>query len=399
MMRIVKAQLLSLALLGPLSLTGCQKGELFQIDQASLLSSEQERVDELEIQKDSLYGEFNSDCFNQDYDACLFKKSPVAQSGGPLIGGELSFASDLLSLQTYSVKIRGLDGSGYLQNSSLEIHPASGDRPMGSDWKINYNEDTDQVLSQVMSYYWANLTKEVLELRTEKFYAKDQGVKIYTADTVTGWSAGLNEIHLQTTDTGNQMALDGSLVVHFMGMANLHHATEGAINTIDPTMHESCGEGSGVIYENGCCTSENGCAKALAAGIADYHVALVFPENTALGETWLNQSEGMSSCVLSRDISLQTNITKTAAYNACQSEDRSGDIYALGTYYASLWWRIRSTLNEVDQLSLDKLFTEHLALLDGQDDFQSALEKAQTADQNISGGRLGDLLVQEFNRR
>jgi hypothetical protein len=64
----------------------------------------------------------------------------------------------------------------------------------------------------------------------------------------------------------------------------------------------------------------------------------------------------------------------------------TGYAQALGLIYASMWWEIRKSAGAQGD-EIDRIFLEHLTLLDGNDDFRTAIAKAKTVDARLFGSR------------
>jgi hypothetical protein len=340
--------------------------------------------------------------------ACIFLKNPVFQKGSPL-SSPLSATSDLRSLQIYGVTLTGLDGSGYLQNSTFAVAPSGLTRATADgsgNWKFPYSTcsagsctvDPNHQLGQVMAYYWLSKQEQVMVSRTGKFYSSGKAIPVDT------YKAGYNnasfdrsvlpsgKITMGVNGTGNEYALSAEIYNHEMGHANFYHANPSA--GYSTATHQYCGTSNQYV----CCKTTAGCLLAINEGQADYHAAIVFNEAVALGEALVNNIAGFSECGLLRAISANTNTTNQATYDACGSRSQLGEPHLMGRVYASVWWMVRSKAGNNPQ-EVDRLFTEHLAVLSSSDTFATALVKIQTLDSSLFGGKYSSDFAAEFARR
>ena len=342
----------------------------------------------------------DSECMSSpSYDTCIFKKNPVAQQDKTY--GTSPTANDLLKQQIYGVKLTQLGPENPLENESIKVSSASGQAaPMGTSFKIAVNSDPDHLVDQLMAFYWLNRTIQYISPRTGLFYAQGKGIRVVVNDTLAGWSSVTNSIHLKSSDDGNHMAWNGDLLIYFLGLANIHYATQGKIidyGSGSSNKHRICGNG----IANGCCKTSQGCAKAIASGAADYLTAVMFPRQTALGETWSNNIDGVNVCGISRNVANNKQLTAESAFGACSdgAEDKEGEVHNLGSVYASIWWEVRTQVGDSESANIDRLYTNHLPLLNGQDDFSTAFSKIQSLDQKLFAGKYSSLFSSQFNQR
>lgn len=336
---------------------------------------------------------------NSKYDACLFAKNPVAVQNASF-SGSASASANLDGLQVYGVKLTGLTGNGRLSNSTLSVESLTG-TPVtvgATNLRTSARTDSAHVIAQTMAYYWLNRTGEYLYARTGIYPARDKQIKVYADDTIAGWSPDTNSIHLKLSDNGDAMAWSAELAIHFLGVANLYHATNGAIRENISTRHKNCG-----LKAAGCCTSVSGCSRAIASGVGDYFAAVIFPDRPVVGETWANRTQGLGFCNISRNLNDARTLTASSVFNACASAGISGEVSTMGTVYASIWWELRKAAAAERPVrgdaDIDKLFMSHLAVLKGDDTFPSAYAKIMDLDETLFGGRYADLITSKFNGR
>ena len=109
------------------------------------------------VQNGVLYPEtdqLDSNCMSSSkYDSCIFFKSPAAQ--------EKSLESSLASVENkrhFGVKLTGMDESGRLKNSKIEIvslNSTAVDLKEVSHVKPEALNPKESYLEQVMTFYWA----------------------------------------------------------------------------------------------------------------------------------------------------------------------------------------------------------------------------------------------------
>ncbi|MCB0386982.1 MAG: hypothetical protein KDD43_16430, partial [Bdellovibrionales bacterium] len=284
----------------------------------------------------------DKDCStSSSYSMCLYLKNPVSQNATVLSDPES--ATELNLQRTFGVKLTGVDGSGRLQNSSVEIVTLEGtavDTAKLQSYKELGVDDASNFLEQQMAYYWANRSIEYLSAWAGNLYVKNQGIKIIVDDRTHGWRPSTKSIHLKKSSLGKSMAANGGLVVHLLAQANLWLATGGEIDNLSgDSKHQACG-----THDKGCCRNPTGCSRALASGAADYMVAIMFPDDPGMGEYWSNSLDGVKSCTQSRNLKYMSAITATDANQACSGQ--AGEVHALGSVYASIWWDVRKKAEE-----------------------------------------------------
>ena len=309
---------------------------------------------------------------NNEFDACLFLKNPVAQANSNFTS-PLNFATDLSAVQTFGVKLRGtIDGK--LESSNVVIEMSKG-TPLDvstASIKLNATGDSDLNVAQVNAYYWSNRVINFMKAWTGEL-PKDVDttqIKIVVDDTITGYSPDRDTIHLRVTPEGNVMAYNGGVIVHFMGHALADIATGGVVNDLSSDdKHKSCG---GNKY--GCCVTRVGCSKAIVSGIGDALVAMMFPEKPYIGETWNNEASAPRICSIERSPA-NRNLDTTAAFESCVE---TGDIHLMGALYAAIWRDLRIAAREVSVKALrdiDTLFVKHIAELTADDTFLTVRRK------------------------
>ncbi|NJL23861.1 MAG: hypothetical protein HC902_00855 [Calothrix sp. SM1_5_4] len=198
-----------------------------------------------------------ADCArNSAFDACLYRKNPVAQKGAVVE------ASDLNGLRVFGVKIRGLSASGHLENKTISVVTAFTPRfsLLAKDaLKSDYDPGSSR-LEQVSAYYWATRTVDYLGARVGRERVPLSGLRIYPDDAFTGFTSEDGAIHLEKNATGVPKAFSGEVVAHLLGQALAHELSGRRALSRGGSGHRAC-----LLNPRGCCASEVGCAQALTS--------------------------------------------------------------------------------------------------------------------------------------
>lgn len=343
-----------------------------------------------------------STCFHDSsVQACVFSKNPLVASGLENLVAPITGGSNLARLQSLGVNITDLDNSGYLQNSSIIVNVGSGERARQTDgnWKFEYGDSSAKAV-QVHTYYWANEALKRLAGRGAPLHITDKQVQIFVNASGTSWVAAQNKISFEFDANGNQMALDAGLILHLLAQANLSHGTVNANEDFTGDVdHLACAIDMGPTYDKGCCKTKNGCSRALAAGQADYFISLIFPDQPTLGETWVNRASGFKACEMTRDLRSHASSTADQLYANCATSGAAGQVYNMGTLYASIWYEIRKSLAETERNDFDKLFMQHVAQIRGSDTFATIKTKIKSIDASVFGGKFSARFDAEYVKR
>jgi hypothetical protein len=350
----------------------------------------------------------DSSCLvNAQFDACVFRKNPVAVNGAIFSSfSELGIANLDLQ-QTYGVKLTGLKPNGGLDNGTIRIQTLTGQPILTTSNNLRYRAtgDQQQLVTQLHIYYWLTRTIEYIESRTGILPAKSHSaakpITVYIDDSFAGWAPSTRSIHLKRDGSGHSMAWSAELAIYFFGLANLQDASDGAIGELgnDATNdHRDCG-----LKKNGCCQSSAGCGRAVASGVGDYFSAMIFPDRPIIGESWENSLNGLSPCSIPRDLGSAAARTALAVFNACAVHAAPGEVTTMGIIYASIWWEVRKEAQaqwgEAGAQELDTLFMRHLYELTGTDNFRAAILKAQSIDSRLHDGKFSALFDSQLTAR
>lgn len=385
------------------------------------------------------YGQKNlvSDCMNDpNYNTCVFWKGPVSQNSSAL-NPAVNSSSDLSALQIQAENVQG-DEKGELSNSSVYVvaegNGETGHGPyekataVSGQYKFSYKDDPNHKVGQVHSFVWATSMLKLMTKNLGTWYATGKRIKInsyFDGLENAYWNGNSKSPQLvlgqvaNDSSKGEEFGLDGGVLAHEFAHANLSYATSWAIYEGSDEKNVKCGVGS----DGECCIDEKGCSGAINEGQADYSMAILFyqPNNVSsvsLGETYENNLVGLVSCkegksdpdYVPRNLFGAAKYVTTAsdAYSSC-GKSLKGEIHAMGTLYASMWWTVRQTANgnssatgtkqTQEVLDIDTIFMEHLALLKGDDDFVTALDLIKSVDSTYFDGKYYSSFQAEWRRR
>ena len=319
------------------------------------------------------------------YDACLFFKNPVFQNNFPFTT-VLNFGTNLDSIQTFGVVLDGRINPSKLESTSLRIGITHGEvaepsqDPNQGPWKYSYKNDTKGYIAQLMAYHWLNYQeKKMIEL-TGVFFAKNKSIYVDALNkniiNNAFWDGSKIAMGMANSSGSRQheMALSSEIYLHEMGHANIDYATNKAIH----------GDPNGPA-----CNRIEGCISAINEGQADFHFVLIFPEHTAMGETWANRLAGISL----RDVSKNMNLTMKQAY-----DQHIGEEHDMGAVYASILYSIYINPNVVKS-DFEKLFSLHLQKLTSQSRFKQARDILIADNETFFNGKYTEIIRTAFNSR
>ncbi len=316
---------------------------------------------------------------NPAYDACLIKQNPVASSSAALSTDPVARRTQLSNQSLYGVKLTSLAGSGKLENATINVQSLA--TPLATTTAASLKALPGVVGSsnfeQVNTYYWVNRAAEYFDARTNgALPAKGKGVTIVVDDTITGYETKTNTIRLKSTEASGSVAWSGDVAVHMFGIANLMLANPTGWTTLSAARHATRDS-----LDKGYCTALAGCANAIRFGVGEYFAASMFPDRTQIGAALANTGNAQLIATVARDVAALSTNTAQALFTAS-----TGNAQAMGVLYAAIWWQVRAAAG-TDNSEIDRIFLEHLALLDGNDDFRTAIAKAKTVDSRLFGGR------------
>ncbi len=322
----------------------------------------------------------SKDCRSQsEFDTCLYMKNPVAQRQGSLTTDQLT--SEL----RFGVKLRGLATTGHLENEHVQVltlHSARFSLYNHTQYKTDYSAEQSFV-EQLMAYYWVNRTFEYLEPRLGSARLPISGLKVFVDDTVTGYSSQNNSISLAKASSGIPKAMSGEVLVQLLGQAIAQRlSSHGIFDHSQAAQHNSCG-----LNPKGCCSTELGCAGALAGSFGDYLTGVMFPSSAKIGEVISMDVGGQKICAQARDLATLNAQSKTQIFNACADK---GNIALEGAWYASVWWKMRGLAEQLEaggSRDIDILFFDHAVNWDASSTFAQAKQSALTLAANYKSGK------------
>jgi hypothetical protein len=346
-----------------------------------------------------------TDCLaDSSANACLFYKNVVDANGGAM--PSYSYSSDLTDLQNYAVDIEGLDGSGYLQNSTIIVENAGATRTRATsngDFKYLYKDnDPNKHLSQVSAYYWCMATNELFESNGGS-PATGGGLSIEAFDgsyANGSYNPVTNSLQLGyfTNFDGNphEVALMGEVVVHEFGHAIAGYASDLNMNLQNSSTHRDCAG-------TRCCRQKEGCTGAINEAQADFQAALMFQDSPGMLNIRSNDLIGsMGQMNLPRNPeaigspSIEFLFERPSTFGF----DANGHFYTLALAYTSAWWDAYLDAKAAGvHKELEQLFIEHLSPIGSTDTFETALDKALTIDQTLFGSRHSSRLRTAFAAR
>jgi hypothetical protein len=313
------------------------------------------------------------------FDACLSQKNPVAQTDQPLLN---SWKESLY----YGVKIRSLDRSGFLKNGWLSVESSRSARVHISNlskWKSGPSVDESQ-WEELSAYYWTTRTMEYLTARLGAGFLKLSELRVFVDEEFTGYISKHKMIALNK-GANVPHAAQADVVIQLLGQAIADQNTAESVF------------GPVVSSERFRCPSDAGCSRALASAAGDYLVGIMFPDSPRIGESLqypTGDVNGQSACGLKRDLLALQSLTAPDVYLACRSQE--GLAAVLGSWYASLWWKIRTEAEaQVTGASqdIDTLFFLHLKRWKSSSNWATAKQDAVAASDLYKSGKYTQLIL------
>lgn len=391
---------------------------------------------------EEVIGENNPNCMSdQQYDACLVWKNPVAARGGAYYSDYFKTGMDLSSEQTFGVKFRNRIRSNLL--TSISLHVASIDQNTAKDsagdfvdqslsmsgngqMKVAYTDEPTfaggkNVLAQMMTYFWLDHTQAELKRRTRaansaffSYANAASGISFTDASTnpltvygyvrnVTTASAliynnayfvpepndeviAIGYAASSKTAPGHELGLNAEVSIHEFGHANFYYARNKQPIT----------NGSSQSGTTDYCPDVMGCLDGLDEGQADFHSLMIFSDSPSIGDLFIpNQSL--------RDVRKLQGKTVQDLYNQSAQTTSTGavvkgEIHEVGNIYASLLWETYSD-SRLDKRAFEATFLLHLQSLSSSSNFLTARAKLIAIDQQFFHGRNSAIIEQVFRRR
>ena len=373
---------------------------------------------------------------NPNYNACIYKKNPIAQSGNA-IDRNGNVLSQLTDLQTFAVQITDTEGD-MLKNSHFDIdigdtgnignigiidtmvdsivdidigtliispsyldpkaHVVERVKLSEGKWTTPYS-DGDYSVEQVMSYYWLMYQHDWMKENASGFYASEKGVKVtaFSANPFEAYFSPLEnkialglicDINSLSCDPPVGVGLSAEIAIHELGHANASHSVTGLLREgleSGCQTHVACGSRKSlcdladdeILEASRCCPTEKGCFFAVDEGQADFHAAVLFPNSTVVGEMFQNSTQGISGCFPGGGLSRSAADSTTKNANAQQVFNNCTNHKGPGEIHLmgvlyNSIWWEVYKHENTEESDILKLFTEHLPILHFDDTFETA---------------------------
>jgi hypothetical protein len=302
-----------------------------------------------------------SDCALRD-GVCLYFKNPVFQAGEVVAPFE---EEKLKSLQSFRAQLTGLDQSGFVKNSFLNVQSVSqGPLKLSEALKTHGIDSHQQMALSLNAYYWLNRAHEYLNKNFKDVFSFEKPVDVYVDDAFDGWSLEKKALYLSAS---KKSALSADVLLILWAEAQMGFATEGKINQPSSFHHAACGDDP-----VGCCKDKTGCSQALLHGSADALHALLFEDAPEVGAFYHQSLSGQSICgKKARSPEAFKDLSFQQAYDLCP--EKPGSTVAMGMAYAAVWWKASHQAS--DPKKVLKVFLKSLPQMTGEDTFSSASTK------------------------
>ena len=278
---------------------------------------------------------------NSKYNACIFTDyhDPINNYGVNI----LDTINTFLENNSYKVLVDGL------QRATL----------VSGKWTRPYNsDDPNRKTSQANLYHWLMYQKEWMELNASTWYASNKNIKAKIEDiqSLGAWYASQNKMAFNKNPRVDNLIL---AVFHEAGHANLSYAKGGIY--IRSLNYKACSKDGGPT--GSCCNTYKGCLLAINEGQAEFSAYLI-------------DTRTIKSPLYLKGLYCKSNITLTSTateiYNNCDKVYPKGQRHAMGMFvYTTLWKQIYDHPN-INKKYIAVLFSEHLPLLEANDDFVTA---------------------------
>ncbi len=310
----------------------------------------------LHIRKPEREGRVIANCQNNpNYNACILQEGSSTVNNYAV--NILDAINNFLENSSYKITIEGL------QRATL----------LNDKWTKPYNSDPNYTISQANLYHWLMYQKEWMELNANNWYASNKNIKV-DVENRTDWWAFWNIF-------GNKMTFPRRndlfwALFHEAGHANLSYSKGSYIYG---EKYQACSSDTGSTA-NRCCETYKGCFNAINEGQAEFHQYLIKPSYTIAD---LNRRV-RNRCGSFTSITLQS--TANNIYNTCDSSYPSGQVHTVGfLVYTTIWSQIFEH-SDTNKRDIAVLFSEHLPLLSGNDDFETAGVKIHNLSQQLYDG-------------
>lgn len=337
---------------------------------------------------------------NGGVDACVYFKNPTEATAST--SNDPTWIDKLQGSQKTAVQL-ALTPEDLHKSGTLTVMDSNGIRlSTHPTQKLRFGAVTGGLpaLKQIMIHYWFQKTMSLLGQMKLSKYLHATGLKVIIDAPVTGWVSERNVIVLGEHNA-NSIALDGSIFVQLLGEAMIYHATQGRLLNPDPSRHKACFSEKNKLVSNECCTSINGCSKALTIGISDYLSSMIFYNSPALGDFVTQNGEGIHRCGISRNPIKNQSTTFQDAYNACDKLPALGHMYTLGSVFSASLFHAYKEINTdpVAGQSFQTWIFDVSSQITNEDDFISFYKKLESREPGNYNRAFSKALRNQLNQR
>ena len=281
----------------------------------------------------------------------------------------------------------------FLENNSYKVLIDGQERAtlVSGKWTRPYGSDSDPDFktSQANIYHWLMYQKEWMKLNANTWYASNKDIKAKIEDISYpgsgAWYYSANKMSFNKTPRRENFF---TTILHEGGHANLYYAKGRPVRRENYTRCISRSNKSDI-----CCNTYKGCFHGINEGQAEFHEYLI--DNTT------------SRISSSKESRCNPGITLTSKaediYKKCDKRHSKGQRHTIGfLVYTTIWIQIYNHPN-VNKKYIAVLFSEHLPLLEGNDDFVTAGVKIVNLAQQIfdesTGARYAEIIRTIFRDR
>lgn len=290
---------------------------------------------------------------NNQFDACIFWKSPAAAQyvfNGPVIpvlaDDQAASVSVLAPHQNFGIRLNTIAPQGVLRNADFDVHyiDVAGSKraltltnsQLKQSLATGYSAATAPELrygtEQIQTFFYLDLLKKMMVAKAGTFFAAAKAIPVNVMSEAAGYNAFYDfqtnkvEVGFREGTDGKQypLALNAEVVVHEMGHANLHFANLSLAEAVTDflvlipcqangpkkffvtdvkyarqneaavlnAMQAACGHTNivaGTVQNISYCSSNLGCMPAMDEGQADFFAMVMFARLPSVGELALPQ--------------------------------------------------------------------------------------------------------------
>ena len=310
----------------------------------------------IKIRKPEREGRFIANCQNNsNYNACVFQRySSIVNNYAVNI---LDTINNFLESSSYKITI---ESSSFAVSNSNTITTEDPKRAtlVNGKWTKPYDSDPNYTISQANLYHWLMYQKEWMELNANTFYASNKNIKA-NIEEIEGYAYWLSSLNKMGFPKYQNLLW---FLFHEAGHANLFYAKG---HYVFGQKYRACTSDTGSTA-NRCCNTYKGCFDAINEGQAEFHEYLIKGDDTVYSLIFRMRNH----CGRSNSLTLRS--TANSIYNTCNNLYPSGQIHTLGFFVYTTIWIQMSQHSNTNRRDIAVLFSEHLPLLTGDDDFETA---------------------------